>query len=56
MVIDRSTRRITIMASQEGGVEIEQVAAQSPEKILRATLHPLVGLQAYQCRDLPVRP
>ncbi len=52
MVIDRATRRIVIMASQEGGVEIEQVAAQFPEKILRATLHPLVGLQPYQCRDL----
>ncbi len=52
MVIDRATRRIVIMASQEGGVEIEQVAAQSPEKILRATLHPVVGLQAYQSRDL----
>ena len=52
MVIDRATRRVVIMASQEGGVDIEQVAAQSPEKILRATLHPLVGLQPFQCRDL----
>ncbi len=52
MVIDRATRRIVVMASREGGVDIEKVAAESPQKILRATIHPLVGLQPYQCRDL----
>ncbi len=52
MVVDRARRRVTVMASTEGGVEIEQVAATQPEKILQATIHPLVGLQPYQCRDL----
>ncbi len=52
MVIDRATRRIVVMASREGGVDIEKVAAESPQKILRAAIHPLVGLQPYQCRDL----
>ena len=52
MVIDRATRRIVVMASREGGVDIEKVAAEAPQKILRATIHPLVGLQPYQCRDL----
>ncbi|GMR19810.1 MAG: ADP-forming succinate--CoA ligase subunit beta [Gammaproteobacteria bacterium] len=51
-VIDRSLRRVVIMASTEGGVEIEKVAAETPEKILRTSIHPLVGLQPYQCRQL----
>ncbi len=51
-VVDRSTRRIVFMASTEGGVEIEKVAEETPEKILRATIDPLVGAQAYQGRDL----
>ncbi len=51
-VVDRSTRRITFMASTEGGVEIEQVAAETPEKILKVTIDPLVGLQPFQARDL----
>ncbi len=52
MVVDRARRRVVVMASTEGGVEIEQVAAEQPEKILQAAIHPLVGLQPYQCRDL----
>lgn len=52
MVVDRSLRRVVLMASEEGGIEIEQVAAERPEKILRVSLHPLVGLQPYQCREL----
>jgi len=52
MVVDRSRRRVTVMASTEGGVEIEKVAAEQPDKILQAVIHPLVGLQPYQCRDL----
>ena len=52
MVVDRARRRVTVMASTEGGVEIEQVAAEQPERILQAAIHPLVGLQPYQCRDL----
>lgn len=51
-VVDRSSRRIVFMASTEGGVEIETVAEQTPEKILRATIDPLVGPQPYQGREL----
>ena len=51
-VIDRSTRRIVFMASTEGGVEIEKVAEETPEKILKATIDPLVGAQPYQAREL----
>ena len=54
-VIDRSTRRLVFMASVEGGVEIEQVAAQTPEKILKIAVDPLAGPQAYQGRDLAFR-
>jgi succinyl-CoA synthetase beta subunit len=51
-VVDRSTRRVVFMASVEGGVEIEKVAAETPEKILKATIDPLTGAQPYQGRDL----
>jgi succinyl-CoA synthetase beta subunit len=51
-VVDRSSRRIVFMASTEGGVEIETVAEETPEKILRATIDPLVGPQPYQGREL----
>ncbi len=51
-VLDRSLRRIVIMASTEGGVEIEKVAHETPEKILKATINPLVGVMPYQCREL----
>ena len=51
-VVDRSTRRIVFMASTEGGVEIEKVAEETPEKILKATIDPLVGPQPYQGREL----
>ena len=51
-VIDRATRRVVFMASTEGGVEIETVAEETPEKILKATIDPLVGPQPYQGRDL----
>ena len=54
-VVDRSSRRIVFMASVEGGVEIEKVAAETPEKILRATIDPLTGAQPYQGRDLAFR-
>jgi succinyl-CoA synthetase beta subunit len=52
VVIDRSTRRVVIMASTEGGVEIEKVAAETPEKILRTTVDPMTGLMPFQCRKL----
>ena len=51
-VVDRSSRRIVFMASVEGGVEIEKVAAETPEKILKAEIDPLVGAQPYQAREL----
>jgi succinyl-CoA synthetase beta subunit len=51
-VVDRSSRRIVFMASTEGGVEIEKVADETPEKILRAEIDPLVGAQPYQGREL----
>ena len=51
-VVDRSSRRIVFMASTEGGVDIEKVAHDTPEKILKATIDPLVGAQPYQGREL----
>jgi succinyl-CoA synthetase beta subunit len=51
-VIDRAQNRVVIMASTEGGVEIEKVARETPEKILQVTIEPVAGLQAYQCRQL----
>ena len=51
-VVDRSTRRIVFMASTEGGVEIEKVAHETPEKILKAVIDPLAGASAYQGREL----
>lgn len=51
-VIDRAKQRIVFMASTEGGVEIEKVAEKTPEKILTATVDPLVGVQPYQGRQL----
>jgi len=51
-VIDRASQRVVIMASTEGGMEIEQVAHDTPEKILRSEINPLVGVMPYQCREL----
>ncbi|WP_188151149.1 ADP-forming succinate--CoA ligase subunit beta [Teredinibacter waterburyi] len=51
-VVDRSSRRVVFMASTEGGVEIEKVAHETPEKILKATIDPLAGAQPYQAREL----
>jgi succinyl-CoA synthetase beta subunit len=52
MVVDRATGRATMMASTEGGVEIEEVAARAPEKILRETIDPAVGFAPFQGRRL----
>src|SRR3954463_6000365 len=52
VTLDRVTSRVTFMASSEGGVEIEEVAAKHPEKILRETVDPAVGFQDYQGRKL----
>ena len=51
-VVDRGTQRVVFMASTEGGVEIEKVAEETPEKILRAQIDPAVGAQPYQGRQL----
>ncbi len=51
-VVDRATRSIVFIASTEGGVEIEKVAAETPEKILKVSIDPLVGPQPYQGREL----
>jgi succinyl-CoA synthetase beta subunit len=54
-VVDRGTRRVVFMASTEGGVEIEKVAEETPEKILRVAIDPFVGPQPYQGRQLAFR-
>lgn len=51
-VIDRTSQRIVIMASTEGGVEIEKVAEETPEKIVRVEVDPLMGVMPYQCREV----
>ena len=51
-VLDRSKKRIVVMASTEGGVEIEKVAEETPEKILKFTVDPLVGIQPFQAREV----
>jgi succinyl-CoA synthetase beta subunit len=50
IVADRSSRCYTLLCSTEGGVDIEQVAERSPDKILRHRIHPLIGLQDYEGR------
>jgi len=52
VVLDRVTSRVTFMASTEGGVEIEKVAAETPEKILKVSVDPAVGLLDFQTREL----
>jgi len=52
MVVDRESHSVVVMASQEGGVEIEEVAEKSPEKILKEYVDPAVGLRDFQARKL----
>ncbi|MFN9742079.1 MAG: ADP-forming succinate--CoA ligase subunit beta [Acidobacteriota bacterium] len=52
MLLDRSTSRLVFMASAAGGMDIEEVAATSPEKILRESIDPAVGMQPFQARNL----
>jgi len=52
MLVDRDCGRVVVIASAEGGVEIEEVAARSPEKILKVHVDPAVGLMPFQCRIL----
>jgi len=51
-VVDRATKRIMFMASEAGGMDIEEVAEETPEKILLAAIDPVAGLQPYQCRNI----
>ncbi|GBG09579.1 MULTISPECIES: ADP-forming succinate--CoA ligase subunit beta [Paenibacillus] len=52
VVLDRGTGRVTMMASEEGGTEIEEVAEHSPEKIFKEVIDPAVGMQPFQARKL----
>src|ERR687894_178551 len=52
IVLDRASGRLVFMASSAGGMDIEEVAAHTPEKILKATVDPAVGFRAYQARQL----
>jgi succinyl-CoA synthetase beta subunit len=52
LVVDRASERIAVMASAAGGMDIEEVAAKTPEKIITFTLHPAAGLEDYQVRKL----
>lgn len=51
-VVDRASRRVVFMASTEGGVEIETVAEETPEKIFKITVDPIVGVMPFQCREV----
>lgn len=52
LVVDRATSKVTVMASTEGGMDIEEVAAATPDKIFVETIDPLVGLTGFQCRTI----
>jgi succinyl-CoA synthetase beta subunit len=52
ILLDRGASRPVVVASREGGMDIEEVARRTPEKIIREPVHPLLGLQAYQSRTL----
>lgn len=52
ILLDRSNSKNVIMASTEGGVEIEKVAAETPEKIIKVWIEPSIGIQSYQAREL----
>ena len=52
IIPDRSTAKIVIMASRAGGMDIEEVAAQTPEKIIKVFIDPLVGIQPFHCRQV----
>src|SRR6476661_4963868 len=52
ILFDRASSRHAVIASTEGGMNIEEVAAKTPEKIFKEFIHPTLGLQAYQCRKI----
>ena len=55
MVLDRAQSRVTVICSSEGGVEIEVVADKQPEKILKETIDPVIGLAPFQCRRIALK-
>ncbi len=55
LINDRNTKNVTLMVSSEGGVEIEEVAKTSPEKIIKFHINPLTGLLDYQARDIALQ-
>jgi succinyl-CoA synthetase beta subunit len=52
IIPDRETAKIVVMVSEAGGMDIEEVAANTPEKIIKVAINPLQGIQAYHCREL----
>ncbi|MBW2410466.1 MAG: ADP-forming succinate--CoA ligase subunit beta [Deltaproteobacteria bacterium] len=52
IIPDRATAKIVLMASEAGGMDIEEVAAKTPEKIVKVFMNPLLGIQAYHCRQV----
>ncbi|MDI6798005.1 MAG: ADP-forming succinate--CoA ligase subunit beta [Desulfatibacillaceae bacterium] len=52
IIPDRATAKIVFMVSEAGGMDIEEVAAKTPEKIIKVAVDPLVGIQAYHCRQV----
>jgi malate-CoA ligase subunit beta len=52
LVLDRGSERVCVVATAEGGMEIEEIAASRPESLMRVTIEPAVGMQAFQARDL----
>jgi succinyl-CoA synthetase beta subunit/malate-CoA ligase subunit beta len=55
LVIDRGTQRVTVIASASGGMDIEEVARTTPEKVVRESVDPAVGLREFQCRKIAAR-
>jgi len=55
VVLDRSTSKITFMASTEGGVDIEEVALHHPKKIIKISVDPVMGIQPFHCRSIAFR-
>lgn len=52
LLVDRARKRIAVIASEAGGMDIEEVAAKTPEKIITRLIDPIVGIQPYQCREI----
>ncbi|MFK7893906.1 MAG: malate--CoA ligase subunit beta [Granulosicoccus sp.] len=52
LVLDRSSQRVMVVCSREGGMEIEEIAEQRPDSIIRASIDPAVGIREFQCREI----